>query len=340
MPSLFSRQLMFRLVAVGASLVSTVLVAEFFLRTLYPVHYCDVAQTFQHDPDLGVSFVPGLHVLQTTDYQQEVQVNRLGTINFQKDFSGYRHLVFTIGDSFTQGVGLPVDASYPAQLDLMLNLRGGQYQPLFGVVNLGMGGYGGRQNFLQLEKYCRKIGRPNFILYLGCQNDEQDDAMFQRGERHRAIFPNTPSLSAVWKFRLWITRETEIGRRARLAWGQLHEGTLLTSPKRTGDTAFPSQIDNINTIAKYAREIGAFLVVGWASDDADYLAMKRWASDNHVAFADWAPAVRSMIKINPSLPQENPHSGGHYRTWVNTVIAKSYADLIWAHQDSFSLNSL
>ena len=122
------------------------LCVEVFLRFFSPVRFCDAMETFRHDPELGVSFVPSLHVLQTTDYQQEVKINQLGTVNFQEDFTRFKSLVFAVGDSFTQGVGLPADASYPAQLDLVLNIRDGSYEALFGVVNLGMGGYGGMQN--------------------------------------------------------------------------------------------------------------------------------------------------------------------------------------------------
>lgn len=331
---LILRPKVFRLIALLISLFFVFVFVEISLRTFLPVRFCDAMETFRHDPDLGISFAPGVHVLQTTDYQQEVKINRLGTVNFQEDFTGFKSLVFAVGDSFTQGVGLPTDASYPAQLDLVLNIRDGRYETLFGVVNLGMGGYGGMQNILQLKKYAQKLDRPDFILYLGCQNDAQDDEMFRRGERHRAIFSNTPGMNVFWTFRLWITRQTEIGKRARLAWGRLRgAGPMAPAPGSTG-SAFSSQMENLQEIARCAHEWNAMLVVSWASDDADYQAMKRWANTQGIDFADWAPTVRSLLQANSNLPPNNPHSGGHYRTWVNAIIARTFAEIILNHAPS------
>ena len=329
--SLVLRPKIFCLIAFLVSLFGVLICVEVFLQFFLPVRFCDAMETFRHDPELGVSFVPSVHVLQTTDYQQEVKINQLGTVNFQEDFTRYKSLVFAVGDSFTQGVGLPADASYPAQLDLVLNIRDGSYEALFGVVNLGMGGYGGMQNILQLKKYTQRLGRPDFILYLGCQNDPQDDEMFRRGERHRAIFSNTPGMNAFWKIRLWITRRTEIGKRARLAWGRFRgAGSMAMVPDSAG-SAFSSQIENLREAARCAYESNSILVVSWASDDADYRAMKKWAKEQSIEFADWAPAVRSLLQSNPNLPLDNPHSGGHYRTWINTIIAKTFAKIILAN---------
>jgi len=58
-----------------------------------------------------------IHIFKTTDYQQEILTNPLGTTNFQKDFKDYQTLIFALGDSYTHGTGLQVDCSYPFQLE-------------------------------------------------------------------------------------------------------------------------------------------------------------------------------------------------------------------------------
>jgi hypothetical protein len=55
-------------------------------------------------------------MFETTDHQQEIRTNLLGTVNFEEDFHRYRYRVFALGDFFTQGTGLPSDCSYPFQL--------------------------------------------------------------------------------------------------------------------------------------------------------------------------------------------------------------------------------
>ncbi|HEX8293243.1 MAG TPA: hypothetical protein VF570_15890, partial [Pyrinomonadaceae bacterium] len=119
------------------------LAAELALRLFAPRHYPVIPAAYEYDPELAFRLRPGAHLFRTTDHQQESVTNRMGTANFQEGFEGYESLVFAVGDSYTQGTGIPADASYPAQLDLMLNVdEGGFYAKRFGVVNLGVGGGG------------------------------------------------------------------------------------------------------------------------------------------------------------------------------------------------------
>src|SRR4051812_23858682 len=132
-----------------ASALLCALIVEILLRTFFPVYTVSPLRAYQYDPELGVTLRPGIHILETTDFQQELRVNRLGTVNFQEDFSDYHSLVFAVGDSFTQGTGLPSDMSYPAQLDVFLNTdESGLYRKEYGVVNLGFAAYGGEQNLI------------------------------------------------------------------------------------------------------------------------------------------------------------------------------------------------
>lgn len=88
---------------------------------------------------------------------------------------------------------MPSDASYPFQLDLLLNEQAsGVYRKEYGVVNLGIAAVGGEQELLIAEHWRVLIGAPSFILYLGCDNDYDDDALFRGGYRHHHIVIDSP----------------------------------------------------------------------------------------------------------------------------------------------------
>ena len=81
----------------------------------------------------------------------------------------YAGVVFSIGDSYTEGVGNLTDESYPFYLDLLLNETGGGYQKRFAVYNLGLGAYGSIQSARIVNRYITALGRaPDVIVYL-CQ---------------------------------------------------------------------------------------------------------------------------------------------------------------------------
>ena len=62
-------------------------------------------------------------------------------------------MVFAVGGSFTAGDGVPADAPYPFQLDMLLNLDSrGFHHKRYEVVNLGIGGYGSKQELIALRQ--------------------------------------------------------------------------------------------------------------------------------------------------------------------------------------------
>ena len=192
-------------------------VAEVALRLFAPLHLVGFPGAYEFDAELGVRAKPGVHALRTTDHQQELRVNRLGTINFQEDFSGYPIRLFALGDSYTQGTGLPADAAYPFQLDLLLNRdAAGRYERRVAVINLGLAANGGEQSLLILRRFSEQLGQPHLVLYLGAENDASDDAMFLRGDRHRHLTDGNPRWGAMLPVIRWAA-ETEIGKRLRLA---------------------------------------------------------------------------------------------------------------------------
>lgn len=274
--------------------------------------------------------MPGHH-LSLTDYQQELYVNPLGTINFQKDFQGYETLIFAVGDSYTQGTGLYADASYPFQLDLMLNLREKdgrcEYTRQYGVVNLGLAAYGGEQSFLAFKRYLKLIGKPKFVLYMGCDNDAADDVLFRSGARHKNVVKDNPRYGVLYYPISLFFYKTEIGKRIRyVIQEKIIRKSAIDESKRASDhqPVARTQLPVISKIIDLAKENGASVILSWSYPGGSYDWLKKWAGENHVSFADWHPLVSDVSGNIGALPLENPHSGDHFRTWVNSMIARSF----------------
>lgn len=311
------------LAAVAGGLVFAA--AEVVLRLFAPLHLVGFPDAYVFDVELGVRAKPGVHALRTTDHQQELRVNRLGSVNFQEDFSGYRTRLFALGDSYTQGTGLPADAAYPFQLDLLLNRDGaGRYEKRVAVVNLGLAANGGEQSLLILRRFTEKLGRPDVVLYLGAENDASDDAMFLHGDRHRHLVDGSPRWGAALPLVRWAA-EMELGKRLRLALKR-PPASPATAGARSGRSVAEQQRSVFERLKAQCRETNSTLVVSWAAaPSASYDWLKNWAATNDVAFADWLPGVESVRTTIPELPLTNPHSGGHLRPWVNRVIAEEFA---------------
>jgi lysophospholipase L1-like esterase len=188
---------------------------EILLRAFLPFYFCDNHGIYIFDPELEIILKKNLSISRSKDYLEEYITNDLGTANYQNDFSRYRYLVFAIGDSYTQGIGLPPDASFPFQLDLTLNMADGKYNCDYGVVNLGVASYGAQQELLRLNRYVQIIGKPHFILLQGCRNDYHDDLKFhafKQGKSHNLI-EGDPKWNWCIKPLYWLGYETEIGKR-------------------------------------------------------------------------------------------------------------------------------
>lgn len=322
----------------------TAILVEVLLRLLAPMHVTggDVSN-FQYDEDLGYRLKSG-YFSNVTDFKQEVFVNQLGTVNFVDDFSGYGQIIFALGDSYTQGSGLPMDSSYPMQLDLLLNTPSGRYEPDYLVANLGLAGYGGDQIVIVYERFREVIGQPDVILYLGCSNDRDDDQRFRNGYRHRHLVDGSPHWGIFQKPLVWLVHGTEIGKRFNYLRGRLAtRGSKEASPAEDQSIAAPIAESQRASIEKLHRETIAtdtLLIVGWANgpddtaDPGSYEWLKQWADENQVAFADWYPAVESVQRSLPALPATNDHSSGHHRSWVNAIIARAFARHIRAGTES------
>ena len=307
---------------------AALVVAEAVLRLWAPIYTVGIQEAYQYDPEVGYRLKPGIHMFKTTDHQEEIRVNKLGTVNFQESFDGYSTLVFALGDSYTQGTGLPADASYPFQLDLILNRdANGLYSKRYAVVNLGLAAFGGEQSWRILRRYGSTLGKPAIVLYLGAENDYSDDLQFNSGYRHKYLVDGSPYWGWALRPLRWMGN-TELGKRARLAVPALRRspGAAVQSAGEQPDPVSKLEQPVLEKIAQTCKESNAVLVVGWASaPSASYDWLKSWATAKGILFADWWPAAQSVRAAVPSLPLENPHSGRHLRAWVARLIAEAYA---------------
>lgn len=321
--------------AIGAvSLAAT----EVILRVFAPLHFTGIQSSYIYDEEIGYLPRPGVHELQLTDFLQEVRTNGFGTLNYQETFDAYPLRVFTLGDSYTQGAGLPPDAAYPFQLDLELNTRDdGLYEPRVAVVNLGLAAFGGEQSLLVLRRYAKRLGAPAAVAYLGSDNDYDDDRLFEAGYRHRHLVYGSPRWEPFVGPLLWASH-FEVFKRAKMALGALQRMTLLDGAEAGGAAAEPRgpkpsvaelSWPVIQKIHAECDALGADLVVSWANATSpSYAWLRERARAEGLAFADWWPRVESVRAVAPEAPVWNPHSGGHMRTWVNHEIAESYADAL------------
>lgn len=315
------------LTGVGSVLFAMLLV-EWAIRQFAPLYLADIPASLEYDKELGYRLRQNIQLFRTTDYQQETKTNPLGTSNFQESFEGYQRLVFAIGDSTTEGIGVPADASYPFQLDLDLNTdANGMYQKRYGIVNLGVEGYGALQEITVLERSAAKIGKPSIILYMGCDNDYEDDLLLQSGYRASSLVPGNPRWG-IWEPMLqWLTNDVQLGLRAKILLGVVRRqhlsGTSELSDKRHSTAEL--EAPRVDRFAADASKYGSLLVVTWSNPGQSYDWLKIWAQRKGIAFADWQPKAKSLREVMPALSMENQHSGDHYRTWVNRMIADEFA---------------
>ena len=347
------RRCAIRLGVLTATVLLTVGAAELLLRTFMPVRLAGYQRAYQYDADLGYRLRSNMYYLRTTDFQAELRTNGIGSINFQESFDNYETLVFTLGDSFTQGTGLRPDAAYPFQLDLFLNADSDGYDPRFGIVNLGLAAFGMEQSMVALERFRKDVGTPRYVLFLGSKNDYDDGQLFLSGYRHGHIVEGSPTFGA-WVAPLqWLTLDFEIGKRVKIGAGKLRRMASLPRKMKAAEAAIEDgtatrtrQIqpvkDNVakleakrfERLLQMSRDMDAELIVSWTGWDGTqsdaYSWLRSWAEERGIRFADWQPRAMSMKEAIPSLRFNNPHSAGHYQTWVNRLIADTYGEQILA----------
>ncbi len=133
-----------------------------------------------HQPDerLGYRLVPNYEMRhQTSDFDNLIKINSEGLRDYEhprdKDPDVFRILV--LGDSFTFGVGVNVEDSYPKLLETLLNQNPIGEGKKYDVINAGIEGYGTEQEYRYLEKLWNRY-KPDLVL-VGLYSNDIDDVM-------------------------------------------------------------------------------------------------------------------------------------------------------------------
>jgi hypothetical protein len=170
------------------------------------------------------------------------------------------------------------------------------------------------------------------LLYLGTENDHDDDLLFKGGYMHKHMVQGSPRWGRMVTPMQWLTEDFQIGLRAKIAVSTQRRKQLIQTPKsedRPSSERMPSAAELespiLEQLVAYSKEKGVWLIVSWSSEGDSYDWLRSWANTKGVAFADWGPKVESVESAIPMLPRVNWHSGGHYRGWVYHMIAEEFA---------------
>jgi hypothetical protein len=115
-------------------------------------------------PVLGFSYAPHFRGRRVThDYEHDFTTNELGLRDrpIDEDASKETRLL-AVGDSFTEGVGVQGEESWPARLEALLRSDSSRPKPVL-VVNAGIAAYNLRQIRLMAEQLVPQL-RPSMLL--------------------------------------------------------------------------------------------------------------------------------------------------------------------------------
>ena len=71
------------------------------------------------------------------------------------------------------------------------------------------------------------------------------------------------------------------------------------------------------------------LIVSYTSyTSPEYDQIRRFAQEQGILFTDYKADLERMTQIFDRLPVNHQHSGGHFRSWVNFIIASNFAATI------------
>jgi hypothetical protein len=211
--------------------------------------------------------------------------------------------IHAIGDSFTQGWGLPYELSYPALLD-------GMFGQATQVLNLGLNGYGAiaatQKSMVLWEKFPAK-----HVIYLFTPNDFSDDqgalnrssfvknyvvpaADVVRSQLYVANLWGYFSLHYVWRAPLSMTNE--VARKGRwLSPGlghallEIKDGEYEVVGQRPDASVYGASLEAIRVYADFLRARGAeFLIVALEADNEKVMVeneiVREFAVKNGIAF--------------------------------------------------------
>lgn len=154
------------------------------------------------DPELGFEFVPGWS---GTMGSTVVSINSLGLRDEEvtPERATQELRIMALGDSMTFGAGVPLEESYPKQMERLLHGRGGI--PVR-IINAGIGGYNTRQEVIRFQRLAPKL-QPHVVMVGFVLNDIEEYLLDIRGQLTQMALPPGP---LGWM--LWFRYYTYVGR--------------------------------------------------------------------------------------------------------------------------------
>ncbi|MBD1144021.1 SGNH/GDSL hydrolase family protein [Pelagibacterales bacterium SAG-MED33] len=315
-----------------------VFLAEISLRVFYPLNLTGDISNYEYDENLGIKLKDNLNSVYITDHRQEVITNKKGTLNYESEFSNYDNLIITIGDSNTQGVGVPFDSSYPFVLYTQLN---SEDKESWGVVNMALAAYGTKQAILVYKIKYKIFMKPKFVTYLADKNDYMGDLFFDKGYKHMHLVKNSPRFFGYAEILGYVSQKIELIKRIKYILSETKLSQNYNKVEENFEKVF------LNNYAKKLLEFNNYLrnnqisfIFAWNSLDenknnvcsSEYNFVKNWAKQNNIIFADWCPNFKKIANLSNAIPVINDHSSSHARPWINRIIAQSFRDKILNHK--------
>ena len=315
------------------TLIITVLIAEIILRTYFPIRYADITSSYEYSGTLGYKFKKEIHNTESTDHYKEDITNNFGIIGIQNDYSDFNRIIYTIGDSFTKGTGAMFDSNYPFYLSLCLNQLTDtiiNFKKDYGILNLGTPGYGLKQSLIRLEEIKRVSSSPDIICFMGSENDYNDDLLFQSGYKHKHIVDKNPYWGKWYKKPILLILKTQLGLRLKFLTSLIRQNRVLDRNENLNSLPNSEKmLGDIEKLITIARSNNAKVILSWSDANSNsYNWLKNYCALNKIPFADWARIVKKYKGEFSILNENNTHSGGHKRPWVNYMIALAFFEEI------------
>lgn len=150
------------------------------------------------DPELSFAYKPGTTIFQTREGVQVSQVNSLGLVDREHNFTPDRDIVVVLGDSYTEALHVPFDERFTSRLD--------HYLAGYDVVNAARTGLHPASFTVVARRLAKKI--PIHRLLLVVSPGDSNDILAENlvietshyGSPHLVFQPN----KALQKMRRWI----------------------------------------------------------------------------------------------------------------------------------------
>ena len=150
------------LMLAGMVLLTIPLFAEIALRV---THVPFEPQLYQPDRDRGWTLRPKAEGVVAVETKQQIRINELGFRDKERQYEKPENVlrIAVLGNSWTEALQVPIEKTYSAVLEQLLNERGCFRGKRVEVLNFGVAGYSTAQELLLFEQEAWKY-RPDIVI--------------------------------------------------------------------------------------------------------------------------------------------------------------------------------